>query len=445
MNKIIKYTLSGFAFIIVGLLAGFQIKDSAPGTPMATIDDGLKKLQKTFFFIEENYVEEPDHDKLVDDAIKGLLEGLDPHSFYIPASEMKQMQEQMEGSFDGIGIQFNVVDDTIYVETPISGGPSEKLGIMSGDRIIKVDGKNVAGIGISNTEVMKHLKGPKGTEVKVEILRRGYDDLLEFDIVRDKIPLNSVDEAYMIREDIGYLKVTRFAETTYSEFRTQLRKLIDQGMDKLILDLRGNPGGYMNMAYRMADDFLAANKLIVSTEGRIRQSKQEYRSNSSVGLFEKGSLVVLLDYGSASASEIVSGAIQDHDRGLIVGVRSFGKGLVQIQEEFEDGSAIRIVISKYYTPSGRCIQKPYHKSSEDYEKEISERFESGEIFDQSKIEVPDSLKYTTTSGRTVYGGGGIYPDIFVADDTTGNSKYFTDLRIKDMFRQFSFDYVDNRP
>jgi carboxyl-terminal processing protease len=444
MNKIIKYTLSGFALITVGLLVGFQIKGGTPGTPMANIDDGLKKLQQTLLFIEENYVEEPDHDKLVDDAIKGLLEGLDPHSFYIPASEMKQMQEQMEGSFDGIGVQFNVVEDTIYVETPISGGPSEKLGIMSGDRIVKVDGENVAGIGITNTQVMKRLKGPKGTEVKVDILRRGTRNLLEFTIVRDKIPLNSVDDAYMLKDDIGYLKVTRFAETTYSEFRTQLRKLKEQGMNRLILDLRGNPGGYMTMAYRMADDFLSSNKLIVSTEGRIRQSKQEYRSNSSVGLFEKGPLVVLLDYGSASASEIVSGAIQDHDRGLIVGVRSFGKGLVQIQEEFEDGSAMRIVISKYYTPSGRCIQKPYDKSSDDYEKEISERFESGEIFDQSKIEFPDSLKYTTSSGRTVYGGGGIYPDVFVADDTVGNSKYFTDLRIKDMFRKFSFEYVDNR-
>lgn len=445
MNKFIKYSLFGFAFVIVGLLAGFKIKDNVPGATMANIDSGLKKLQQTLLFIENNYVEEPDHNKLIDDAIKGLLEGLDPHSFYIPASEMKQMAEQMEGSFEGIGIQFNVVEDTIYVETPISGGPSEKLGIMAGDRIIKVDGENVAGTGITNTEVMRFLKGPKGSEVKVSILRRGYKELLDFDIVRDKIPLNSVDYSYLINENTGYIRVTRFAETTFTEFKSALRDLTMKGMENLVLDLRGNPGGYMTMAYKMADEFLSSGKLIVSTDGRIRQSKQEYRSNSSAGLFEKGPLVVLLDYGSASASEIVSGAVQDHDRGLIVGVRSFGKGLVQIQEEFDDGSAIRIVISKYYTPSGRCIQKPYDKSSDDYEHEIAERFESGEIFDESKIQFPDSLKYKTMSGRTVYGGGGIYPDVFVADDTTGNSKYFTDLRIKDMFRKFSFEYVDNRP
>ncbi|MEZ4772143.1 MAG: S41 family peptidase [Bacteroidia bacterium] len=444
MNKLIKYSLFGFAFVIIGLLAGFKIKDHAPGTSLASIDSGLKKLEQTFLFIENNYVEEPDHNKLVDDAIRGLLEGLDPHSFYIPATEMKQMQEQLDGSFDGIGVQFDVVDDTIYVETPISGGPSEKLGIMAGDRIINVDGETVAGIGITNTEVMKRLKGVKGSVVKVSILRRGYKDLLDFDIVRDRIPLNSVDYSYMIREKTGYIRVTRFAETTFSEFKTELQKLRSDGMENLILDLRGNPGGYMTMAYKMADEFLSSGKLIVSTEGRIRQSQQEYKSNSSAGLFENGPLVVLLDYGSASASEIVSGAVQDHDRGLIVGVRSFGKGLVQIQEEFDDGSAIRIVISKYYTPSGRCIQKPYDKSTEDYEHDIADRFASGEIFDESKIQFPDSLKYKTMSGRTVYGGGGIYPDVFVADDTTGNSKYFTDLRIKDMFRQFSFYYVDNQ-
>ncbi|MDX2248589.1 MAG: S41 family peptidase [Bacteroidia bacterium] len=444
MNKLIKYSLFGFAFVIIGLLAGFKIKDRVPGSTMASIDTGLKKLEQTFLFIENNYVEEPDHDKLVDDAIRGLLEGLDPHSFYIPASEMKQMQEQLDGSFDGIGIQFDVVDDTIYVETPISGGPSEKLGIMAGDRIIRVDGETVAGTGITNTEVMSKLKGVKGSVVKVSILRRGYNELLDFDIVRDRIPLNSVDYSYMIREKTGYIRVTRFAETTFSEFKTELEKLRADGLENLILDLRGNPGGYMTMAYKMADEFLSSGKLIVTTDGRIRQSQQEYRSNSSVGLFENGPLVILLDYGSASASEIVSGAVQDHDRGLIIGVRSFGKGLVQIQEEFEDGSAIRIVISKYYTPSGRCIQKPYDKSTEDYEHDIADRFESGEIFDESKMQFPDSLKYKTMAGRTVYGGGGIYPDVFVADDTTGNSKYFTDLRIKDMFRQFSFFYVDNQ-
>lgn len=442
MNKSIKYFLFGFALIIVGLLAGFKIKGNVPGSSAAEIDSGMRKLQKTLLFIENNYVEKPNHDKLVDDAINGLLEGLDPHSFYIPSKDMKQMQEQMDGSFDGIGIEFNILDDTIYVAVPISGGPSEKLGIMTGDRIVKVDDKDVAGIGITNTQVMKHLKGPKGTEVKVTILRKGSKDLLDFNITRDRIPLNSVDYAYLLNEETGYIRVTRFAETTYAEFREKLSMLIDQGMTNLVLDLRSNPGGYMNMAYKMADEFLGAGKMIVSTEGRIMQSKQEYHASSSIGSFEKGAVVVLIDYGSASASEIVSGAIQDHDRGLIVGVRSFGKGLVQIQEKFEDGSAIRIVISKYYTPSGRCIQKPYDKTDEEYGNEIAERFKSGEIFDQSKVEFPDSLKFSTASGRIVYGGGGIFPDVFVPDDTVGGSKYFTNLRINDMFRKFAFQYVE---
>lgn len=442
MNKSIKYFLFGFALIIVGLLAGFKIKGNVPGSSAAEIDSGMRKLQKTLLFIENNYVEKPNHDKLVDDAINGLLEGLDPHSFYIPSKDMKQMQEQMDGSFDGIGIEFNILDDTIYVAVPISGGPSEKLGIMTGDRIVKVDDKDVAGIGITNTQVMKHLKGPKGTEVKVTILRKGSKELLDFNITRDRIPLNSVDYAYLLDDETGYIRVTRFAETTYAEFREKLSMLIEKGMTNLVLDLRSNPGGYMNMAYKMADEFLGAGKMIVSTEGRIMQSKQEYHASSSIGSFEKGAVVVLIDYGSASASEIVSGAIQDHDRGLIVGVRSFGKGLVQIQEKFEDGSAIRIVISKYYTPSGRCIQKPYDKTDEEYENEIAERFKSGEIFDQSKVEFPDSLKFTTASGRVVYGGGGIFPDVFVPDDTVGGSKYFTNLRIQDMFRKFAFQYVE---
>lgn len=445
MNKVLKYFLVSFALINVGLLLGFKIKDHIPGATMSHIDEGLRKLQQTFLFIENNYVEEPDHQKLVDDAIEGIMEGLDPHSFYIPVSEMKQMEEQMEGSFEGIGVQFNLIEDTIYVETPLPGGPSEKLGIRAGDRIVMVNGETVAGIKISNADVSGYLRGPKGTDVDVSILRRGEPELLEFTITRDKIPVNSVEYSYLMDDQVGYIWVTRFTETTYMEFRKHLRELIKAGMKSLVLDLRSNPGGYLTMANRMADEFLPNGKLIVSTEGRIPQWKQEYHSTSSIGAFEEGALVVLIDYGSASASEIVAGAIQDHDRGLIVGVRSFGKGLVQIQNELEDGSAIRLVISKYYTPSGRCIQKPYHKSTEDYYDEIDERFESGEIFDQSKIQFPDSLKYQTASGRTVYGGGGIYPDVFVADDTTGSSKYLTELRIKDLFRKFSFEYVDGHP
>lgn len=445
MNKVIKILLAGFALLNLGLLGGFQIKSNIPGGGGTEVDSGLRKLQNALLFIENNYVESPQNDKLIDDAIRGIMEGLDPHSFYIPKEEMLKMEENMGGSFEGIGVQFDILDDTIYVETPLTGGPSEKLGIKAGDRIVKVNGETVAGIGITNADVTKYLKGPKGTTVDVSILRRGEKDLLEFEILRDKIPINSVEDSYMIREDIGYLRITRFAETTYMEFRQHMQKLIEQGMKGLILDLRSNPGGYLQKANKIADEFLPAGKLIVSTEGRIAQSKLEYHSTSAIGSFEEGAVIVLIDYSSASASEIVAGALQDHDRGLIVGVRSFGKGLVQYQKDFEDGSAIRLVISKYYTPSGRCIQKPYDKSSEDYEKDLLRRFESGEIFDQAKIQLPDSLKYTTANGRTVYGGGGILPDIFVADDTTGSSRYLTDLRINDLFREFSFHYVDNRP
>jgi carboxyl-terminal processing protease len=445
MNRLIKYFLFGFGFITVGLLVGFKIQTNIPEGGGMTLDRGIKKFQDALFFIERNYIKETDTEKIVDDAIQGVMEGLDPHSFYIPVSEMNQMKEQMGGEFEGIGIEFNLLDDTIYVVTPLSGGPSEALGIMAGDRIVKVDGENVAGVNITNTEVMRKLKGPKGTKVSVSIWRKGVRELIRFDIIRDKIPLHSVSYSYMVEPETGYMQITRFSETTYDEFREHLDKLMSQGMENLILDLRGNPGGYMSMAQRIADDFLSPGQLVVSTIGRVPESNQMYKSTSVLNAFEKGGLVVMIDYGSASASEIVSGAVQDHDRGLIVGVRSYGKGLVQIQKEFDDGSAIRLVVSEYHTPSGRCIQKPYEKSAEEYELEILERFESGEIYDESKIKIPDSLKYKTDSGRTVYGGGGIYPDIFVAPDTTGRSKYLTDLQINDMFRGFSLHYVDNHP
>jgi len=442
MSKSVKYFLFALTFVLMGLLIGFYVKDNVGGSTMISSDQGLKKLQQSLYFIENNYVEEPQRTQLIEEAIQGITDNLDPHSFYIPAKEMVQMQEQMEGSFEGIGIQFNILEDTIYVETPLSGGPSEKIGIKAGDRIIQVNGETVAGIGITNTQVMKYLKGEKGSQVNLAIARRGQSDLLSFTVTRDRIPLNSVDYSYMITDQIGYIRVSRFAETTYKEFIQSLKRLQTEGMSHLILDLRNNPGGYMTKAIHMADDFLSPGKVIVSTEGRRPESAEKFQSTSSYDAFEKGGLIVLLDYGSASASEIVAGAVQDQDRGLIVGVRSFGKGLVQIQEEFDDGSALRLVVSKYYTPSGRCIQKPYHKSSAEYEKEILERFQSGEIFDESKISFPDSLKYRTANGRTVYGGGGIYPDVFVADDTTGSSSYLTQLQINDLFRRFAIDYVD---
>lgn len=442
MSNFIKYSLLASIFIFIGLIAGFKIKDSIPGNPRVQIDGGIKKIQQALYFIEKNYVESPDHSELIDDAVQGIMDQLDPHSIYIPPKELSPINEEMEGGFDGIGVQFNILEDTIYVETPLAGGPSEKVGIMAGDRIVTVDDKNVAGVEITTADVFKHLKGPKGSKVNLGIKRRGHKSLLEFTVERDRIPLNSVDYSYMIGPETGYIGITRFAETTYDEFRQAMIKLKQAGMKKLVLDLRGNPGGYMQMAYRIADEFLPSGKTIVSTEGRIAEYKNEYNATSTLNLFEEGALVVLLDYGSASASEIVAGAAQDHDRGLIVGIRSFGKGLVAIQEDFDDGSAIRVVIAKYYTPSGRCIQKPYDKSEEEYQKDFMERYESGELFDESKISFPDSLKYKTASGRTVYGGGGIYPDVFVANDTTGGSRYLMNLRLNNIFWRFAVDYVE---
>ncbi|MCB0761881.1 MAG: peptidase S41, partial [Flavobacteriales bacterium] len=325
--------------------------------------------------------------------------------------------------------------------TPISGGPSEKLGIRAGDKIVKIEGETVAGIGIKNGDVGKKLKGPKGTHVNVGIMRTGEDEILDFEIVRDKIPIYSMDAAYMVTDEIGYIKINRFAKTTMEELRTALVDLNKQGMKDLILDLQGNGGGLLKTAIQMADEFLSDDKLIVYTEGRAfpREDTHAYIK----GNFEKGKLVVLIDEGSASASEIVSGAIQDWDRGLIIGRRSFGKGLVQRPVPLPDGSAVRLTVQKYYTPAGRCIQKPYEDGVEAYRMEKYDRYASGELLDSDSISLPDSLKYrTNVKGRTVYGGGGIMPDIFVPLDTTYASDYFSDLLRKGITNTFALTYVD---
>lgn len=445
MHRHVRYALFGAILVMVGVLAGFQLKQTSPVEIRMEMTSGFSKFQEAMAFVQRNYVDQPETSKMVDDAIVGMLEGLDPHSFYIDAEERQAMMEQMEGSFEGIGIEFNIVEDTIYVVAPISGGPSERVGLLAGDRIVEVDGENVAGVGIANSDVTQKLRGEKGSKVKVGVRRPGVKRILYYTITRDKIPLYSVDFSYMIRPKTGYIKVSRFAGKTHDEFREALRRLKHNGMKELILDLRGNPGGYMEMAERMADDFLSAGRLVVYTEGRIPESKSRYDATSFYNDFEEGALVVLIDYGSASASEIVSGAIQDWDRGLIVGTRSFGKGLVQTEKEFKDGSAMRLVISRYYTPSGRSIQKPYDKSAEEYDMEIVERFERGEVYDPTKIEFPDSLKFKTNSGRTVYGGGGIMPDVFVARDTTFDSDFMTDLISAGVFQDFSFQYGDQHP
>jgi carboxyl-terminal processing protease len=435
-----------FGILLVGTVAvGFRFlhgDDSPRGV------SGTGKIEEVISLLRANYIEPVDEPKLIDDAIRGMLEGLDPHTFYIPATEMQGVKDEMQGSFDGIGVEFNIVDDTILVVSPIAGGPSEKLGIMPGDKIIKINNEKVAGIGIQNGDVVKKLRGKKGTAVKVYMKRQGIKDLLEFEIVRDKIPLHSVDYSYMVDKNTGYIKVNRFAETTVRELMEHLQTLQQKGLKNLILDLRSNPGGYLDQAQMMSDIFLSGGKTLVYTEGRISSSNKRWESTDRIAGFEKGGLIILINQGSASASEIVSGAVQDWDRGLVVGTRSFGKGLVQQQYPLSDGSAVRVVVSRYFTPSGRCIQKPFKKGKEghlEYEQEISDRFEKGEAFDPKKINFPDSLKYKTKAGRIVYGGGAIMPDVYVAPDTTGASKYLTDLIVKNLFRKFSFQFPNRHP
>jgi carboxyl-terminal processing protease len=401
-----------------------------------------QKFNALLYYVNQIYVEEVDSEALVEAAIVGMLEEMDPHSVYIPADELQAADEPLNGNFEGVGIQFNIFKDTIMVVSPISGGPSEKLGIMSGDRIVTVDGEVVAGTGVTNKDVQRLLKGPKGTKVTVGIKRSGEKELLDFEIIRDKIPIFSLDAAHMVAPGIGYIKVNRFAKTTMTEMYEALAKLRLEGMDDLILDLQGNGGGMLRTAIQMADEFLSGDKLLVYTEGRA--FPREDTKARIPGRFEKGRLVVLIDQGSASASEIVSGAVQDWDRGLIVGRRSFGKGLVQRPVNLPDGSAVRLTVQKYYTPSGRCIQKPYDEGVDAYRLEKYERYASGELLSLDSLELPDSLKYATRiQGRTVYGGGGILPDIFVPIDTTDNSAYFSRILRKGLDNRFALNYVDS--
>ena len=403
--------------------------------------DASKKFDALLQYIEYAYVDSTDNNKLVENAIVAVLKELDPHSVYIPKEELKKMNEPLVGNFEGIGIQFNILHDTLMVVSPISGGPSEKVGLRAGDKIVEVDAENIAGIGLQNSDVQKKLRGKKGTKVNVGIKRRSVKEILNFTITRDKIPIFSVSASYMASPEIGYIKVTRFAKNTITEFREGLAKLQAKNMKHLILDLRGNGGGYLKTAIQLADEFLDDKKLIVYTEG-TKAPKQEYYTTTKGG-FEKGKLVVLIDEGSASASEIVSGALQDYDRGLIVGRRSFGKGLVQKPFSLTDGSAIRLTVARYHTPSGRCIQRPYDNGKEEYYKEFSRRFKNGEYMNEDSIAFPDSLQFKTlNSKRTVYGGGGIMPDVFVPIDTTMYSDYFGKVNRKGLLNEFVLIYMD---
>ena len=406
-------------------------------------DSPLRKLQIAEMAVTNLYVDSVDENKLVENAIVGMLQKLDPHSSYSTATETKAITESLQGSFDGIGVQFNMVDDTLVVIQPILKGPSEKVGIMAGDRIVTVNDTAIAGVKMAKEEIMKRLRGKKGTKVKLGIVRRGISEMLTFVVVRDRIPVNTIDAVYMIRPKVGYIRIGSFGETTYDEFMNGIAKLKEQGMKDLVLDLQENGGGYLQAAVDIANEFLLKNDLIVYTDGRA-YGRKEYRAKGNGNLLE-GKVIVLINEFSASAAEIVTGAIQDQDRGQVVGRRSFGKGLVQRPISFSDGSMMRLTIAHYYTPSGRCIQKPYKKGDKkSYDMELDERFKHGELYSADSIHFADSLKYyTLRRNRVVYGGGGIMPDFFVPLDTTRYTKFHRQLAAKGLVINASLRYIDN--
>jgi len=427
--------------LIVGLFLGMFLSGNKSANPFLSKKyTAYEKINDVLNYIHNSYVDTVNNDKIADEAINSLLQSLDPHSYYIAASEFNEVNDPLEGSFEGIGVEFRIIKDTIVVINTVAGGPSEEKGIKAGDRIVKVDDTIVAGVKITNKQVMKKLKGKGGTKVKIGILRQGFKNLIDFTVTRGKIPTYSIDIAFRPTKDIGYIKISKFSATTAEEFSDALKNLTNKGMKKLILDLRGNGGGYLDAAITLADEFLSKNKLIVYTEG-IHKKKKDYYSTSE-GSFESNDLMVLVDEFSASASEILAGAIQDNDRGLIIGRRSFGKGLVQEQLQLSDGSAIRLTVARYHTPSGRCIQNNYSKGVDDYYNDFYNRFIDGEMESQDSIHFADSLKYKTIKGRTVYDGGGIMPDIFIAIDKEERTILYAELINKGLIYQFAFDYSD---
>ncbi len=398
------------------------------------------KINSLLEYIEYQYVDTINKKDLVEKTVTSMLQSLDPHSAYIPASDFESVNEPLEGNFDGIGVEFNIIKDTIRVISPIEGGPSEKIGIRAGDRLIKVEGKNVAGVKITNKEVFEKLRGKSGTVVAVTILRSGIQKPLQFKITRDAIPLYSLDASYMVKLDIGYIKISKFSATTYQEYLKAFNALSKQGMKKLILDLRGNPGGYLNAAVDISDEFLANGLQIVYTQGKANP-KKVYKATEH-GSFENNPLVVLIDEGSASASEIVAGAVQDNDRGTVIGRRSFGKGLVQDQMQLPDGSAIRLTIARYYTPTGRCIQKPYSDDKDQYYSEEYDRYTNGELLNEDSIKLDKTKQYKTPEGKIVYGGGGVMPDVFVPIDTARSNAFLNKIFYSGYINTFAFEYAD---
>ena len=429
--------------LISGIWLGYFLSikiGSSNGKNQSQQNATSEKINSLLDFIDYQYVDTINKSQLVEKTVTAMLQSLDPHSSYIPASEFDVSNETLEGNFDGIGVEFNIIRDTIRVINPIEGGPSEKVGIRAGDKLIKVGAENLTGNKITNKKVFETLRGKSGTTVNVTILRNGVKNSMPFKITRAAIPLYSLDAAYMTSGDIGYIKINKFAATTYNEYLKAFNDLNKQGMKKLILDLRGNPGGYLNAAVDISDEFLTNGLQIVYTQGKANP-KKTYRATQR-GSFEKNNLVILIDEGSASASEIVAGAIQDNDRGLIIGRRSFGKGLVQDQMQLPDGSAIRLTVARYYTPTGRCIQKPYSDDKTEYYNEEFDRYQHGELLNADSIKLDKSKQYKTPEGKIVYGGGGIMPDVFVPIDTTKSNPFLNQVFYAGLINTFAFEYAD---
>lgn len=438
-NKLIPFLMA--ICLVAGILIGTFYTNHFSGNKLGIINTSSNKLNALLHIIDEQYVDTVNMFNLVEEAMPQILAELDPHSSYIPAKDLEAVNSDLKGSFSGIGVQFTIQDDTIHINSVIPGGPSEKVGLLAGDRIVEVDDSSFVGKIVTNEEAMRRLKGEKGSKVKLGIYRPGEKDILHFTIVRGDIPVKSIDAAYMVNDKFGYVKVNKFGETTYPELLVALAKLAQANCKGMIIDLRGNTGGYMAAAIQMVNEFLPNNKLIVYTEGR-KSPRENYTSNGT-GSSQTMPLIVLMDEGSASASEIFAGAIQDNDRGTIIGRRSFGKGLVQQPIEFSDGSAIRLTIARYYTPSGRCIQKPYEKGNDaEYEMDIITRYKHGEFFSADSIKQNIKEIYHTGLGRTVYGGGGIMPDIFVPQDTTGMTSYYRMAATRGLIVRYTLDYTD---
>ena len=429
--------------LISGIWLGYFLSvkiGSSNGKNQSQQTSTNEKINSLLEFIDYQYVDTINKPDLVEKTVTAMLQSLDPHSSYIPAAEFDVSNETLEGNFDGIGVEFNIIRDTIRVINPIDGGPSEKVGIRAGDKLIKVGVENLTGEKITNKKVFEALRGKSGTTVNVTILRNGVKNPMPFKITRAAIPLYSLDAAYMTSGDIGYIKINKFAATTYNEYLKAFNDLNKKGMKKLILDLRGNPGGYLNAAVDISDEFLTNGLQIVYTQGKANP-KKTYRATQR-GSFEKNNLVILIDEGSASASEIVAGAIQDNDRGLIIGRRSFGKGLVQDQMQLPDGSAIRLTVARYYTPTGRCIQKPYSDDKTEYYNEEFDRYQHGELLNADSIKLDKSKQYKTPEGKIVYGGGGIMPDVFVPIDTTKSNPFLNKVFYAGLINTFAFEYAD---